>query len=133
MTNIPFELSAFIAGLGLSRYVIMALILFLLLVMGCFMEGIALLVLTIPILYPLIIDLGFDGIWFGVIMVVMLNIGLVTLPVGINVYVTAGVAKDVPLMTIFRGVIPLWIAMTACAILLVIFPQIATCLPSLMR
>ncbi len=72
------------------------------------MEGIALLVLTIPILYPLIIDLGFDGIWFGVVMVVMLNIGLVTPPVGINVYVTAGVAKDVALMTIFRGVTTLW-------------------------
>ncbi len=97
------------------------------------MEGIALLVLTIPILYPLIIDLGFDGIWFGVVMVVTLNIGLVTPPVGINVYVTAGVAKDVPLMTIFRGVIPLWIAMIACAILLVVFPQIATFLPGLMQ
>lgn len=133
VTNIPFELSAFIAGLGVSRYIVMALILFLLLVLGCFVEGISLLVLTIPILYPLIIDLGFDGIWFGVVMVVMLNIGLVTPPVGINVYVTAGVAKDVPLMTIFRGVVPLWIAMIACAILLVVFPQIATFLPSLMR
>jgi len=133
VTKIPFELSEFIAGLGVSRYIVMALILFLLMVLGCFMEGIAILVLSMPILYPLVIDLGFDGIWFGVIMVVMLNIGLVTPPVGVNVYVTAGVAKDVPLMTIFRGVIPLWIAMIVCAVLLVAFPQIATFLPSLMQ
>ena len=133
VTKIPFELSGFIAGLGVSRYVVMALILFLLMVLGCFMEGIAILVLSMPILYPLVTGLGFDGIWFGVIMVVMLNIGLVTPPVGVNVYVTAGVAKDVPLMAIFRGVIPLWIAMIVCAILLVAFPQIATFLPSLMR
>jgi tripartite ATP-independent transporter DctM subunit len=133
VTKIPFELSGFIAGLGVSRYVVMALILFLLIALGCFMEGIAILVLTMPILYPLVTGLGFDGVWFGVIMVVMLNIGLVTPPVGVNVYVTAGVAKDVPLMTIFRGVIPFWIAMIACAILLVAFPQIATFLPSLMH
>ena len=119
--------------MGVSRYIVMALILFLLLILGTFMEGIAILVLTMPILYPLVIDLGFSGIWFGIIMVVMLNIGLVTPPVGVNVYVTAGVAKDVPLMTIFRGVIPLWIAMIVCAILLVVFPQIATFLPSLMK
>lgn len=133
VTKIPFGLSDFIAGMGISRYLVMALILFLLLILGTFMEGIAILVLTMPILYPLVIDLGFDGIWFGVIMIVMLNIGLVTPPVGVNVYVTAGVAKDVPLTTIFRGVIPLWVAMIVCAILLVAFPQIATFLPSLMK
>jgi len=133
VTKIPFGLSDFIAGLGVSRYIVMALILFLLFVLGTFMEGIAILVLSMPILYPLVMDLGFSGIWFGVIMVVMLNIGLVTPPVGINVYITGGVAKDVPLETIFRGVIPLWLAMIVCAILLVAFPQIATFLPSLMQ
>lgn len=133
VTKIPFGLSDFIAGMGISRYLVMALILFLLLILGTFMEGIAILVLTMPILYPLVIDLGFDGIWFGVIMIVMLNIGLVTPPVGVNVYVTAGVAKDVPLTTIFRGVIPLWLAMIVCAVLLVAFPQIATFLPGLMK
>ncbi len=133
VTKIPFGLSDFIAGLGVSRYIVMALILFLLFVLGTFMEGIAILVLSMPILYPLVMDLGFSGIWFGVIMVVMLNIGLVTPPVGINVYITGGVAKDVPLETIFRGVIPLWLAMIVCAIFLVAFPQIATFLPSLMK
>ena len=96
------------------------------------MEGIAILVLTMPIIHPLIIDLGFDGVWFGVVIIIMLNIGLVTPPVGLNVYITGGVAKDVPLQTIFRGVIPLWLAMIMCAALLVTFPQIATFLPNLM-
>ena len=132
VTKIPFELSAFVAGLGISRYLIMAIILFLFIVLGCFMEGIAILVLTMPIIHPLIIDLGFDGVWFGVVIIIMLNIGLVTPPVGLNVYITGGVAKDVPLQTIFRGVIPLWLAMIVCAALLVAFPQIATFLPNLM-
>ncbi len=133
VTTIPFELSGWIAGLNLSRYVIIIVILLLMVVLGCFIEGISLMVLTLPILYPLILNMGFDGIWFGVVMVVMLNIGMVTPPVGINVYVTAGVAKDVPLMTIFRGVTPFWISMIICGLLLIAFPQIATVLPSLMK
>jgi tripartite ATP-independent transporter DctM subunit len=133
VTEIPFELSGFIAGLNLSRYVIMVLILLIMVVLGCFIEGISLMVLTLPILYPLITSMGFDGIWFGVVMVVMLNIGMVTPPVGMNVYVTAGVAKTVPLMTIFRGVTPFWIAMIVCALILIAFPQIVTFLPDLMK
>ena len=132
ITKIPMELTDYIAALGISRYLILAAILFLYLVLGCFMEGIAILVLTIPIIYPVIINLGFSGIWFGVVMVIMLNIGLVTPPVGLNVYITAGVARDIPLEVIFRGVIPLWLAMIACAAILVAFPQIATFLPGLM-
>jgi len=133
VTKIPFELSAFVAGLGVSRYLIMALILFLFVVLGCVMEGIAILVLTMPIIHPLVLDLGFDGVWFGVVMIVMLNIGLVTPPVGLNVFITKGVAKNVPLEVIFRGVIPFWIAMIVCAALLVAFPQIVTYLPNLMH
>lgn len=133
VTKIPFELSAFVAGLGVSPYFIMSLILLLFVVLGCFMEGIAMLVLTMPIIHPLVIDLGFDGVWFGVVIILMLNIGLVTPPVGLNVYITAGVAKDVRLETIFRGVIPLWIAMVVCAALVVAFPQIVMFLPNLMR
>jgi TRAP-type C4-dicarboxylate transport system permease large subunit len=89
-------------------------------------------VLTLPILYPVIIGMGFDGIWFGIFMAIMLNIGMCTPPVGMSVYVVAGVAKDVPLMTIFRGVAPFWVAMIVCAIILLAFPQIALFLPNLM-
>ena len=132
VTEIPFELSAFVAGLDVSRYVVLAMILLLLLVFGAFMPGMAMLVLVVPILHPVIVDMGFSGVWFGVIMVLVLNIGLVTPPVGLNVYITGGVAKDVPLATIFRGVIPLWMAMIVCVVLLVAFPEIVTFLPGLM-
>jgi TRAP-type C4-dicarboxylate transport system permease large subunit len=129
---IPYKLSAYIAALDVSRYVIIGIIGAVLIFLGCFIEGLSLMVLTVPILYPLIIDLGFDGIWFGVWLVTLLNIGMVTPPVGINVYVTAGVARGVPLMTIFKGVTPFWISMVAAAILLVVFPEIATWLVSFM-
>jgi len=132
VTRIPFELSSFIASLDVPRWVIMGIILVVMIILGCFIEGISLMVLTVPILYPLIINLGYDGVWFGVLMVTMLNIGMVTPPVGINVYVTAGVAKDVPLMTIFRGAFPFWIAMTIGAILFIAFPQIVLWLVSFM-
>jgi tripartite ATP-independent transporter DctM subunit len=132
VSTIPYQLSSYIASLDVSRYVIIGIIGAALIFLGCFIEGLSLMVLTVPILYPLIIDLGFDGIWFGVFLVTLLNIGMVTPPVGINVYVTAGVAKDVPLMTIFKGVTPFWISMIFAAILLVIFPEIATWLVSFM-
>ncbi len=132
ISRVPSGVAEFAAGLEVSRYVVLAVVLLLMILLGFFLEGIAILVLTVPILYPIIIDLGFDGLWFGVIMVIALSIGLVTPPVGMNVYVTAGVAKDVPLQTIFRGVVPLWLAMVVCAALLVAFPQIATFLPGLM-
>jgi tripartite ATP-independent transporter DctM subunit len=132
VTKIPMELSSWIAGLAVSKYVVITIIIVLMIILGCFIEGISLMVLTIPILYPLVISLGFDGIWFGILFVTLLNIGMVTPPVGINVYVTAGVAKGVPIMTIFRGVTPFWISMIFACILLVIFPQIATWLPGFM-
>jgi tripartite ATP-independent transporter DctM subunit len=133
VTDIPFQLSGYMADLHVSKYIVMIMILLLMTVLGCFIEGISLMVLTLPILYPIVIALGFDGIWFGVVMVIMLNIGMVTPPVGMNVYVTAGVAKDVPLMTIFKGVTPFWIAMIVCALILIAFPQIVTFLPDLMK
>ncbi len=125
ISTIPYQLSAYIAALDVSPYVIVGIIAAALVFLGCFIEGISLMVLTVPILYPLIIDLGFDGIWFGVVLVTLLNIGMVTPPVGINVYVVAGVAKDVPLVTIFKGVTPFWIAMVVGVILLIAFPQIS--------
>jgi tripartite ATP-independent transporter DctM subunit len=132
LTRIPFELSSYIASLHLSRYVVIGIIILVMIVLGCFIEGISLMVLTVPILYPLIIQMGFDGVWFGVLFVTLLNIGMCTPPVGMIVYVTAGVAKDVPLMTIFKGVTPFWLAMVVAAILLVAFPQIALWLVSFM-
>jgi tripartite ATP-independent transporter DctM subunit len=132
VTRIPFELSSYIAALHVSRYVVIGIIVVLMVGLGCFIEGLSLMVLTIPILYPLVTSMGFDGIWFGVLFVSLLNIGMVTPPVGINVYVVAGVAPDVPLMTIFRGVTPFWLAMVVGTILLIAFPQITLWLVSYM-
>ena len=97
-----------------------------------FLEGFAMLVLTLPIVHPLILALGYDPIWFGVVMVIVLEMGLISPPVGVNVFVVKGVAEDVPLKQIFAGIIPFWIAMAVCLIILLIFPQIALFLPNTM-
>jgi len=133
ITEIPFRITDLVAGLGMSRYVVLAIVLLLLVFAGAFIEGIAVMVLTLPILYPLVTSLGFDGLWFGVVMVIMLNIGLLTPPIGINVYVVSGIVKDVPPHTIFRAVVPFWLSIIAFLALLLAFPGIATFLPSLMR
>lgn len=132
VTRIPHDLSSYIAALNVSPYVIIGIIIVVMVFLGCFIEGISLMMLTVPILYPLIIKMGFDGVWFGILLAILLNIGMCTPPVGMSVYVVAGVAKDVPIMTIFRGVVPFWLAMVFGAVLLVIFPQIALWLVSFM-
>jgi C4-dicarboxylate transporter DctM subunit len=88
--------------------------------------------LTVPIFYPVITFLGYDPIWFGVVIVLITQIGVITPPMGINVYVVSGVARDVPLETIFKGVLPLLLALIIGTLLLIPFPQIALFLPSLM-
>ena len=133
ISQIPDQLSIFAAEWGLSKYAILAMIVFAYVVMGCFMEGLALMVLTIPIVYPMVLDLGFDPIWFGVIITLVMEMSLITPPVGINVFIISGITKDIPMYVIFRGIIPFWIAMLVCVILLVIFPQLALWLPFTMN
>ena len=132
VSQIPEQLSNWIAGLGLNRYLVMAIIVFIYMVLGCFMEGLAIMVLTIPVIYPLVINLGFDPIWFGVIITLVMEMSLITPPVGVNVFVISGIAKDVPMYTIFRGVLPFWGAMVVCVALLIAFPQLALFLPGTM-
>jgi TRAP-type C4-dicarboxylate transport system permease large subunit len=110
---------------------VMAVIVFLYLVGGCFMDSLAMITLTIPIFYPAVVALGFDPIWFGVIIVVIVEMGVITPPVGINVYVIKGIARDVPIATIFRGILPFLIAELILVGILMAFPKIATFLPSL--
>lgn len=132
VSRIPVQLTSYIGSLDLSRYIIFALILLALIILGCFIDGLSIIVLTLPILYPIIKALGFDGLWFGVIMVIATNIGALTPPLGISVYVIKGVAKNIPLQTIFKGVMPMIYTMIVCIIILLIFPQIVTFLPSFM-
>jgi C4-dicarboxylate transporter DctM subunit len=132
VTRVPFELSEWIGNLAISRYVIMGFIIFGYLIGGCFMDSLALITLTVPVLYPVILKLDFSPIWFGVIIVLVGEMGVITPPVGINVYIIKGVAVDVPLETIFRGIFPFLAALVVCTILLIAFPQIALFLPSFM-
>jgi tripartite ATP-independent transporter DctM subunit len=132
VTRIPFDLANWISTFDLPRSVIMMIIIFLYLVGGCFIDALALIMLTIPIFLPVIINLNYDPIWFGVIMVLVTQIGVITPPVGINVYVVSGVARDVPLQVIFKGVLPLLMALIVGTLLLIPFPQLALFLPGLM-
>jgi len=132
VSRVPFELSEWVGGLGVHRNVIMVFILFGYLIAGCFMDSLAMVTLTVPILYPVILKLGFDPIWFGVIIVLVAEMGVITPPVGMNVYVIKGVAEDVPLETIFRGIFPFLVALIVCTLILIMLPQIALFLPSFM-
>jgi tripartite ATP-independent transporter DctM subunit len=132
LTRIPVDLAGAIGELAIPALGILLLILLAYIVLGTFMEGFAMMVLTIPIVLPIITQLGYDPIWFGIIMVIVIEMGLISPPVGINVFIVKGVAPDVPLGTIYRGIIPFWIAMAVCALLLIVFPDIALILPNTM-
>lgn len=133
VTSIPTEIGDWVSELQVHPYIIMGLILFIYLAMGCLMDSLAMIMLTIPIFFPVVTALGFDPIWFGVIIVVVTEMGVITPPVGINVYVVAGVARDIPLHVIFKGTAHLLMAQLATAVLLILFPQISLFLPSLMK
>ncbi|MDP6172806.1 MAG: TRAP transporter large permease [Rhodospirillales bacterium] len=132
LTEIPADLVNFLIGLDVGELGILIIILVTYMLLGTFLEGIAMLVLTLPIVYPLILEMGLSPIWFGVIAVIVLEMGLISPPVGVNVFVVKGIAPDVPMNTIFRGIWPSWIAMAVCIAILVAFPQIALFLPETM-
>jgi TRAP-type C4-dicarboxylate transport system permease large subunit len=120
------------AGLEVSRYLILSVILVIYLILGCFLDAISMMVLTMPVVFPVIKALGFDPIYFGVICVLMMEAGLITPPVGLNVYTLAGVARDVPMEEIFRGAFPFLISIIAIVIIVTVFPKIALFLPGMM-
>ena len=133
LTHIPETLALELRQLGLGPYSTLIMILIGYIILGMFFDGLAMLVVTIPVVFPIISGLGFDPIWFGVICVIVIEMGLITPPVGINVFVVKGVASGVPMATIFRGVLPFWFAMAACLAVMVIFPEIALFLPDRMK
>jgi len=132
LTHIPGDLAELLIGLDIGPFGILAIILVAYVIMGTFLEGFAMLVLTLPIVFPLIVQLGFDPIWFGVVMVIVLEMGLISPPVGVNVFVVKGIAADVPMGRIFAGILPFWLAMGVCLAVLILFPQIALFLPNSM-
>ncbi|MBE1555176.1 TRAP transporter large permease subunit [Sporosarcina limicola] len=133
LSRIPVLITEYVSNLNMSPMTIMFFILVVYFILGLFLEGIAIFVLTLPVVYPLIIELGFNGVWFGVVMVLVMNIGLITPPLGLSVYVISGVAKDIPIEKIFRGVVPMLLAMIICLLVIVLFPHVVTLLPDLMK
>ena len=133
VTQTPQKVTEFLTGLGLGRYGVLALIMLMYLVLGCLMDAMAMIILTIPIIFPVITHLGFDPIWFGVIIVMTVELGLIHPPVGMNVFVIKSVIKDVTFSTIFRGVIPFILTDLIRLVILFAFPILALWLPSQMQ
>jgi len=131
VSTIPFKVAESVGGLALPHNVIMGIVLFIYLLGGCVIDALALIILTIPIFYPVITQLGFDPIWFGVIIVLITMMGVITPPVGMNSYVVAGISK-IPLGTVFQGIWPFLIALCVAAVILISFPALATFLPALL-
>jgi tripartite ATP-independent transporter DctM subunit len=132
LSTIPIQVSTWVVSLEVSRYMILAIVVLIYLFLGCFLDAISMMVLTMPVIFPVIIDLGFDPIWFGVIAVLMMEAGLLTPPMGLNVFTVAGVAKDVPLEAIYRGILPFLISIFMVVFLIIVFPKVATSLPNMM-
>lgn len=133
ISNIPFVLAEWVGGLPIPPIAVMAMavMIFIYFIGGFFMDSMALIVVTIPIFFPVVMKLGFDPIWFGVIIVLVGEMGVITPPVGVNVFVIKGIAPDIPLRRIFRSIFPFLFALIILTVLLTAFPKIATFLPGL--
>lgn len=137
VTRIPYNIASWIGGFDLPPILILGMVVLVYFIGGCFMDSLALVMLTVPIFYPVVIDLGYDPIWFGIIIVMVTEMGVITPPVGINVYVVYGVARGLPgsgmaLESIFKGIVPFMLAVLVGTIILALFPQIILYLPNMM-
>lgn len=130
ITQTPQKVTAFLTGLGIGNYGVLTLILIMYLLLGCLMDALAIVILTVPIIFPLIKEMGFDPIWFGIIIVMTVELGLIHPPVGMNIFVIKSVLEDIKISTIFYGVIPFIITDLIRLAILVMFPILATWLPS---
>ena len=132
LSTIPMKMSMWIGGLPISKYVILSIIVSIYLMLGCFLDAISMMILTLPVIFPVVVKLGFDPIWFGVICVLMMGAGLITPPMGLCVFTVAGIAKDASLEEVFQGALPFLIAVLFVTFLITLFPQLALVLPGMM-
>ncbi|MFL4984756.1 MAG: TRAP transporter large permease [Xanthobacteraceae bacterium] len=132
VTQVPQKATEFLVGLGLGRYGVLAIIMLMYLVLGCLMDALAMIILTVPIIFPVIKELGFDSIWFGVIIVMTVELGLIHPPVGMNIFVIKSVIEDMKISTIFYGVLPFIVTDLIRLVILIAFPILATWLPARM-
>jgi TRAP-type C4-dicarboxylate transport system permease large subunit len=131
LTGLPYEVASWVTNLGYGEIAILSVIMLIYIPLGCLMDGNSMMVLTLPIFFPIVDALGIDPIWFGILVVVVVELGQITPPVGVNVFIMKGVT-DIPLYSIFRGVIPFMIADVVVLAILILFPQISLFLPELM-
>ncbi|MBF6620352.1 MAG: TRAP transporter large permease [Patulibacter sp.] len=129
--RVPQELTDWIVGLDVNKYVVVAIILLVLLILGALLDGMSILLLTMPLTYPVITDLGFSGLWYGILAVKMVEIGLLTPPFGLNVFLVSGVVKEAKVEDVFRGVLPFIFAELCVVLLIVLVPELVTWLPDL--
>jgi tripartite ATP-independent transporter DctM subunit len=132
VTTIPMELADWVSGLALPPVSIIVIILLMYILLGTFLDELSMILLTLPIFYPVVTRLGFDPIWFGVAVVLVVEMGMISPPVGMTMFVVKGIAPDIPMQTIFKGVLPFVIAVAVMMALLVVFPRMALFLPELM-
>jgi tripartite ATP-independent transporter DctM subunit len=132
LSGLPEVIAKWLSGLDVPRVMILIIVLAVYIILGTWMEGFSMLVLTLPIVIPIMKALNYDLVWFGVLMVIVLEMGLIDPPVGINVFVVKGLVPDVPVGQIFAGVLPFWFAMMVCVAILIMFPQIALVIPNTM-
>lgn len=132
LSTIPLGISSWMSGFHASRYLVLLIVVLIYLGLGCFLDAISMMVLTMPVIFPVIKSLGFDPIWFGVVCVIMMEAGLITPPVGLNVYTLSGVVQDVPMGEIFRGALPFLLSMFCVLLLITLFPKICLLLPEMM-
>ena len=133
VSTIPFQLAEWVGHLPLHRMAVMGVIILIYFVGGFFMDSMALIIVTIPIFYPVVLKLGFDPIWFGVVVVLIGEMGVITPPVGVNVFVIKAIAPEIPLGLIYRGIFPFLIAIILLCIIVLFVPGIATFLPNLVQ
>jgi C4-dicarboxylate transporter DctM subunit len=133
LSHMPMRLAAWLGGLQVAPVVVLWAIIVTYIVLGALMDELAMILLTVPIFFPVVTSLGYDPIWFGVIIVVVVQIGLIAPPVGLNVFVIGGIARDVPLATIYRGVLPFLAMQVVLLGLLTLWPTMALVLPNTMR
>jgi tripartite ATP-independent transporter DctM subunit len=132
LSTIPMKVSVWIGGIAVSRYVILAIIVLIYLLLGCFLDAISMMILTLPVLFPVILNLGFDPIWFGVVCILMMGAGMITPPVGLTVFTVASIVKDTNIEEVFKGALPFLAAILLVTFLITLFPQIALFLPGMM-
>lgn len=132
LSRIPDALASWIVNQGFGQYTVITAIIAAFIILGFFMEGLSIMALAVPIVYPIVKQSGFDPIWFGVIITLTMEMSLITPPVGVNVFVLHGVIPEVPMEDVFKGVLPFWLAMLMVIIMLMVFPEVVLFLPNMM-